>query len=91
MKEEKEMKIKGIKKAVGDYNKWTEQKIVYFDTKNLEVWTNIYPSGNVSWSEYRDENIAEIDFRFLDTDKITMVDLKKACIYILESRRGEKK
>ncbi|WP_423253513.1 hypothetical protein, partial [Melissococcus plutonius] len=40
------VKIKGIKKAVGDFNKWCGTARVYFDIADLKVWTNIYVSSD---------------------------------------------
>lgn len=89
LKEEKKMniKIKGLKKAVGEFNKWDEQARVYFDTKNLEVWTNVYAGGNESWDEYHDENIEQVVSKAGmvagDNDYLSMRELEQICIATL--------
>src|SRR5699024_5971375 len=79
-----DIKITGLKKAVGDYNNWQEQARIYFDAKELEVWTNVYPGGNESWDEYRDKNIVEvINKRGMvasDNEYLSMRELKNICV-----------
>jgi len=89
IKEEKKMdiKIKGLKKAVGEFNKWNEQARIYFDTKELEVWTNVYAGGNESWYEYHDENIEQVVSKAgmvaSDNDYLSMRELEQICIATL--------
>src|SRR5690625_455890 len=75
-----DIKIKGIKKAVGEYNNWQEQARIYFDKEDLEVWTNVYPSGNESWDEYHDENVVQVASKrgmiANDNDYLSMRELK---------------
>jgi len=52
-------KIKGLKKAVGDFNNWQGTAIVYYDRSDEKVWTNIY-EGSGNWDEYPDQNIVQI-------------------------------
>jgi len=79
-----DVKIKGLKKTVGDYNNWQEQARVYFDTKDLEVWTNVYPGGNESWDEYHDKNTVEVASKrgmvASDNDYLSMRELKEVCV-----------
>lgn len=79
-----DIKITGLKKAVGDYNDWQEQARVYFDTKDLEVWTNVYSGGNESWDEYHDNNIIEVvnkrGMLANDNDYLSMRELKSICV-----------
>jgi len=79
-----DVKIKGLKKAVGEFNDWKEQARIYFDKEELEVWTNVYPGGNKSWEEYHDKNIVEvINKRGMvanDNDYLSMRELKNICV-----------
>jgi len=84
--EEKQMSIniKGIKKAVGEFNNWQEQARIYFDMEDLHVWTNVYPGGNESWDNYHDKNIVEVVSKrgmvAQDNDYLSMRELKNLCI-----------
>lgn len=79
-----DIKIKGIKKAVGEYNKWEEQARIYFDKAGLEVWTVVYPGGTESWENYHDENIVEVVAKrgivANDNDYLSIRGLKNICI-----------
>lgn len=89
LKEEIQMdvKIKGIKKAVSEFNKWEEQARVYFDKKELKVWTNVYPGGNEAWDDYHDENIVSLTYKrgviAQDNDYLSMRELQELCIVAL--------
>lgn len=48
--------MKGIKKAVGDYNSWIGHAKIMCDTKANEVWTDVF-AGCQEWKEYHDKNI----------------------------------
>ena len=77
------MKIKGVKKAVGDFNNWQGAARVYFDMDELKVWTNIY-EGPGSWDDYHDNAIVEVyskaTFSILERDnEISMRDLQLLC------------
>jgi len=55
--------IKGIKLAVGDYNRNQNlAAIMYFDKETGEVWTNVYASEN-EWSEYHSKSIVSLQSR----------------------------
>jgi len=41
--EGEKMTIKGIKKAVGEFNRWQGAARIYYDISDGHVWTNIYP------------------------------------------------
>lgn len=82
IKEEPEMdiKIKGIKKAVGEFNNDPNAVRIYLDKKKLEVWANVYASLS-EWDEYHDENIIEVASRENFEDRtITMRELTELCI-----------
>lgn len=89
LKEEKQvnLKIKGIKKAVSEFNKWEEQARVYFDKEEMEVWTNVYPSGNEAWDEYHDDNIVSLTHKrgvvARDNDYLSMRELQELCLTAL--------
>ncbi len=78
-----DVKIKGLKKAVSEFNKWDEQARIYFDKNELEVWTMVYPGGNESWENYHDENIIEVASKqgavANDNDYLSMRELKRRC------------
>lgn len=62
------MKIKGLKKAVGDYQKankggYYSPKYGYlmFDKETGELWTDeFYSLGHNSWKEYRSDTIVNL-------------------------------
>lgn len=76
--------IKGLKKAVGEFNNWQEQARIYFDTEELEVWTNVYPGGNDSWDNYQNNNIVEVMSKrgmvAMDNAYLSMRELKNICV-----------
>lgn len=58
------MKIKGIKKAVGDYRRIIDRGNVariMMDTQTGEVWTDEFVSVN-SWIEYSDPNVVWLEY-----------------------------
>ena len=71
--------VKGIRKAVGDFNHHVGGAIIYMNKDTGEVWTNIYPDGN-SWDEYENKDIVVITKKGhnmnTNWDKIKMVELK---------------
>ena len=77
------MKITGIKKAVGTFNKWQGAARVYLDKSTGEVWTNIY-TAPCWWTEYRSEDITEVTSKATNSmwerDNITtMAELNNLC------------
>lgn len=78
-----ETTIKGLKKAVGEFNAWQGAARIYFDTSDKSVWCNVYTSpGN--WDEYHNNSISEIAHKativMAERDnKITMKQLKEIC------------
>lgn len=80
---EMDIKIKGIKKAVGDFNKDPNAVRIYFDKQDLEVWANVYASLN-EWDEYHDKDVVEIASRENFEDRtITMRELTERCVETL--------
>lgn len=75
--------IKGLEKAVDDFNTCQSAAVVYFDKKELTIWTAIH-EGLELHDEYMDQNIVillqkgthDILFR---NDKTTMADLELLC------------
>lgn len=73
------MKIKGIKKAVGDFNRWIGCARIYFDRSDGQVWTNEYHSAG-SYSNYASNDIIEIHSKGAQMasnwDKTSMKELR---------------
>lgn len=63
------MKLKGLKSAVGDYQRanlggWYDSRYGYLmlDLSTGEIWTDFFCSiGHNSWIEYHDKNIIRLD------------------------------
>lgn len=58
------MKVKGIKKAVGDYRRWIKRNPSYranimMDTATGEVWTDCFISSN-EWKVYQSQDIISL-------------------------------
>lgn len=83
--------LKGLKKAVGDYQRFNkggcyspEYGHLMYNTNTGELWTDyFYSIGHNSWKVYHDDAIIRIDNRI--NDKITMksvanyIDTIKTC------------
>ena len=52
-------KLKGIKKAVGDFNHWQGCAVIMVDTSDGEVWCDIFSSGN-SWKQYHSDTVHKV-------------------------------
>ena len=80
--------IKGIKKAVGDFNNWQGAARTYFDKAGKTVWTNIY-TGPEQWTEYPGDVVevaSKATYRMDERDdKITMARLTELCREALQS------
>jgi len=79
-----DVKIKGLKKAVGDFNNWQGAATVYLDKKEMKVWTNVYTNGG-DWDDYHDQNIVQVLSKatnsILERDnKTTMRQLSEAVV-----------
>ena len=58
------MKIKGIKKSVGQYKEWINRDFghvayIMMDTETGEVWTDCFVSCN-EWKEYASESVISL-------------------------------
>lgn len=78
-----ETKIRGIKKAVGEFSHWQGAARIYFDRSTGEVWTNIYTSP-CWWNEYHDDAIVQVASKstwsmWERDDRITMEELRGLC------------
>ena len=73
------LKIKGLKKAVGDFNDWQGHAVIFYDKEEQKAWTEVYASSN-SWSEYHDDAVIAIHQKddFLGRDnKTSMREIKR--------------
>lgn len=71
-------KPKGLRKAVGKFNRWDGQARIYHDKSTGDTWTEVYPSGNKSWNEYRNPDIVEIQNKnFRSWEKTSVKELKE--------------
>lgn len=83
------IKITGVKKAVGEFNQWSGAARVYFNKKELKVWTILYSNPEeVRRYQYGQEEIVEViqkttnDTQERD-NRITMYQLQELCENIL--------
>lgn len=53
------MKLKGLKKAVGDFNHWQGCAVIMADIAYGEVWCDIFSSGN-EWKQYHRDTIHKV-------------------------------
>lgn len=85
--EEPAVKIKGLKKAVGEFNNWQGAARIYFDKDTKEVWTNVYASEN-EWDQYNDRNIVQVHEKLSlaqNRDKTSMKELQHICEMALKT------
>ena len=76
------LKIKGLKKAVGDFNDWQGHAVIFYDKEERKAWTEVYASSN-SWSEYHDDAVVCLHQKddFLGRDnKTSMREIKRLII-----------
>ena len=76
------IKIKGLKKAVGDLNDWQGHAVIFYDKEEQKAWTEVYASSN-SWSEYHDDAVIAIHQKddFLGRDnKTSMREIKRLVV-----------
>lgn len=76
------LKIKGLKKAVGDFNDWQGHAVIFYDKEEQKAWTEVYASSN-SWSEYHDDAVIAIHQKddFLGRDnKTSMREIKRLVV-----------
>jgi hypothetical protein len=84
------IKITGIRNAVGEFNKWQGAARVYFDPSDMSVWTNVY-SGPGEEDRYDDPAITQIaqkaTNRMDERDgRITMRQIREAVAAALASK-----
>ena len=78
----KNIKITGIKKAIGDYNSWLRMDWrhtanIMLDKSTGEVWTDCFIDCN-TWKEYHSEDVISLsDYIRLRTDKPFTMQLLK--------------
>lgn len=88
------VKIKGIKKTVSEFNRCIGTAKIYFDTEKLTVWTNIYNDCDDK-DFHQSKNIFEVisnSTNIFDRDnKITIRKLQEACEIILKKQKMNKK
>lgn len=87
------LKIKGIRKAVTDYNNYVGTARVYFDPGDMSFWTNLYAGSN-DYDRYHDPAIVRLIAKGsprMDTmwDKTSMRAIRKAVAMHLSSIAGE--
>ena len=79
------MKIKGLKKAIGDYKLANEEGYhsprygyLMFDKEDGEIWTDeFYSLGHNEWKEYHSDTIVDIGKMMSDQEiKINMKNVK---------------
>ena len=79
------MKIKGLKKAIGDYKRANEEGYysprhgyLMFDKEDGEIWTDeFYSLGHNEWKEYHSDTIVDIGKMMSDQEiKINMKNVK---------------
>jgi hypothetical protein len=73
------LKIKCLKKAVGDFNDWQGHAVIFYDKEERRAWTEVYASSN-SWSEYHDDAVVSLHQKddFLGRDnKTSMREIKR--------------
>lgn len=76
------LKVKGLKKAVGDFNDWQGHAVIFYDKEEQRAWTEVYASSN-SWTEYKDAEVVSIHEKddFLGRDnKTSMREIKRMII-----------
>lgn len=89
-KEDKAMenvKITGIRKAVGDFNRWQGAARVYFDPSDMSVETYVY-EGPGSYEEFDNPKIVEIAQKATSRmderdDRITMRQIREAVAEVI--------
>ena len=71
--------VKGLKRAVGDFNDWQGHAVIFYDKEEKRAWTEVYASSN-EWVEYHDEEVVSLRQKddFLGRDnKTSMREIKR--------------
>ncbi len=82
-----QLKITGIRKAVGDFNNWQGAARVYFDPTDMSVETYVY-EGSGSYEEFDDPKIVEIAQKATNRmderdDRITMRQVRETVAEVI--------
>ena len=89
------MTIKGIKKAVGDFNRLNaggtyspRYGYLMFDSETGEVWTDeFYDLGHGSWNNYESETIVNIWNEVIrEFGSVTMANVKRYIERLIEEK-----
>lgn len=79
----KNIKVTGIKKAIGEWRDWTSRSRSYaanimLDRSTGEVWTDCF-TNTESWKEYRDPDVISLLAYMSDrmVEKVNMYSLKE--------------
>ncbi len=73
------MKLKGIKKAVGDFNNWQGHAEIMMNVETGEIWCDIFASGN-EWKQYHSDTIFKVTSKVrMDErdDRVTMKEIRQ--------------
>lgn len=86
-KKMEQLKITGIRKAVGEFNNWQGAARVYFDPSDMSVWTNVY-EGPGSYEEFDNPKIVEIAQKSTNRmderdDRITMRQIRETVAEVI--------
>lgn len=88
-------KIKGVKKAVSEYNSWMSGQgkaryaYIMYDKNTGEVWTDVYDDlGRNTWDEYHDKSIINISGILNEWGLKTSMQNIKECIDWIENQNN---
>lgn len=86
-----QLKITGIRKAVGAFNDWQGAARVYFDPSDMSVWTNVY-GGPGEENHYDDPAITQIAQKATNRmderdDRITMRQVRETVAEIIRNEQ----
>lgn len=85
------MKLTGIKKAVGDYQRWLDGDLrrnatIMIDVSTGEIWCDTFIDIN-SWKEYHDDSIHDLKYFMLEhgVNRINMKNIKEYALRMIET------
>ena len=83
------MKIKGLKKAVGDYNNWIKRNFGYYaqimlDRETGEIWCDCFTSIN-QFIKYKSDAIVSISYFMEHYGLIENVSMKNVKLTIIKA------
>lgn len=86
------IKITGIRKAVGAFNDWQGAARVYFDPSDMSVWTNVY-GGPGEENHYDDPAITQIAQKATNRmderdDRITMRQVRETVSEVIKREQN---